>query len=272
MFNARDLLGRLTESGLAKSIEQRVNHALGPSGLGGTGNPLGDVFAQVRDSVGKGGGLSDIAGRAEGLFGKAKGAVQSGNPLAIGGLAALAGAVLGGGGSAVRGAVGGGVLALLGSLAYSALSKDKAQAGEPAEAPLGLREPETAEEERALEHNASLIIRAMINAAKADGEIDATERSRIVGKLDETGASDEERAYVEAEMQKPLDTDGLAKAVGERADLAVQVYAASLLAIDVDTKAEEDYLHALASALHLDAGTVRQVHDALGVKVGSTVA
>lgn len=266
MLDARDLLGRLLQSDLAKSARDRVGHAMGPSGLAGGGNPLSDVFSQVTGAFGQSGGIGGIAKRAEGLFDKAKGEVKSGNPLAIGGLAALAGAVLGGR-NAVRGAVGGGVLALLGSLAYSALSKrgggeTAPDAGEP---PLGLREPQNAAEEKALEHNASLIVRAMINAAKADGEIDATERGRILGKLDETGAGDEERAFVEAEMQKPIDTDGLAAAVGARADLAVQVYAASLLAIDVDTQAEEDYLAGLATALGLDEATVHQVHDALGV-------
>jgi uncharacterized membrane protein YebE (DUF533 family) len=49
--------------------------------------------------------------------------VQQNNPLAIGGLGALAGAMLGGG----KGAVGGGLMAVLGSLAYSALQRANQQ-------------------------------------------------------------------------------------------------------------------------------------------------
>ena len=266
MFNARDLLGKLMNSGIASSMDSRIGHAMGPSGLGGGNSPLADIFSQISGAMGQGGGLSDIAGRAGEMFGQAKGAVKEGNPLAIGGLAALAGAALGGG----RGAVGGGLLALLGSLAYSALNKGAGQEGAAdvtaKDAPLGLREPQSADEEKTLDHHATLIIRAMISAAKADGEIDQTERSRILGKLDETGATDEERRFVEAEMQKPRDIAALATDAIRSADVAVQVYAASLLAIDVDSKAEEDYLLQLAAQLNLDATTCRQIHDALGVK------
>ncbi len=274
MFNARDLLGRLMDAEMAKSIDSRVGHAMGPSGLGGSNNPLAEIFSQISGSFGQGGGqlggLSDISGRAEDLLGQAKGAVKGGNPLAIGGLAALAGAALGGGKGAVRGALGGGLLALLGSLAYSSMKKgaEAQQAAEldTAEAPLGLREPQSPEEEKQLESNARLIIRAMINAAKADGEIDQNERSRILAKLDEVGASDEERDFVEEEMNKPRDIAALASDAIRSPDVAVQVYAASLLTIDVDTQAEEDYLLQLAAQLNLDATTCRQIHDALGVK------
>jgi uncharacterized membrane protein YebE (DUF533 family) len=264
MFNARDLLGKLMDAGMGKSVDSRVGHAMGPSGLGGSGGPLADLFSQISGSFGQNPGLSDFAGRAEDLLGQATGAVKSGNPLAIGGLAALAGAALGGRG----GAVGGGLLALLGSLAYSAMNKGKAAAesANTAEPPLGLREPQSPEEEKALESNASLVIRAMINAAKADGEIDQNERSRILGKLDEVGASDEERRFVEGELKKPRDIAAIATDAIRSPDLAVQVYAASLLAIDVDTQAEEDYLLQLAAQLNLDATTCRQIHDALGVK------
>ena len=56
---------------------------------------------------------------------------SSGNPLAVGGLGALAGALLGGGGGAVKGAMGGGVLALLGGIAMSALKNYQAGAAAP---------------------------------------------------------------------------------------------------------------------------------------------
>ena len=48
-------------------------------------------------------------------------------------------------------------------------------------------------------------------------------------------------------------------------ELAVQVYAASLLAIEVDTAAERAYLRDLAARLGLDASAVARVHQALGV-------
>jgi uncharacterized membrane protein YebE (DUF533 family) len=45
---------------------------------------------------------------------------------------------------------------------------------------------------------------------------------------------------------------------------AAEVYAASLLAIDVDSEAERAYLRNLAAALRLDAGVVSFLHRTTG--------
>lgn len=112
----------------------------------------------------------------------------------------------------------------------------------------------------AMEENARLMIRAMIQAAKADGEIDAGERARIMEHLGEV--SDEERAFVEAELAAPVDLHGLAADTGEQAK--AQVYAMSLMAVRVDTEKEVDYLDGLASALGLSDATRARVHEAMG--------
>ncbi len=104
----------------------------------------------------------------------------------------------------------------------------------------------------------------MINAAKADGKIDGAEMQRIVGKLKKDGISEEERAFLEAELNKPLDIDGLVSQV-KSPEVAVQVYAASLLAIEVDTAGEKDYMRRLAQGLGLNQQTVDNVHELLGV-------
>lgn len=107
------------------------------------------------------------------------------------------------------------------------------------------------------------LIRAMIAAAKADGAIDPGERHRILERLGD--ASPEERAFVEAEMAKPLDLDELLAAIpGPQA--AAEVYTVSLLAIDLDTQAEADYLKELAWRLNLSRDTVAQLHRQLGVR------
>lgn len=103
----------------------------------------------------------------------------------------------------------------------------------------------------ALEENARLMIRAMIQAAKADGEIDADERAKIMDHLKD--ASDEEIAFVEAELSAPVDVMALANAAGDGAK--AQVYAAARMAIKVDNPQENAYLNQLATALGLDAGT-----------------
>ena len=268
MFNARDLLGQLMQSGMTGSTSNRVDHALGSRGLGRPGNPIGDMLRNLQGG-GQSPGFGGLAEAAQGMFGQAQDSVRGGNPLAIGGLAALAGAVLGGGGGAMKGALGGGALALLGSIAMSALkSQQGGAAPDPEaiakEAPLGLREPQTPAEEAELEHTAHLILRAMINAAKADGQIDGGEMQRIGGRLEDAGADQEARDFVIAELQKPLDLESLTREAHGPA-VAAEVYAASLLAIEVDTAAERDYLRRLASRLGLDDATVQRIHQMMDV-------
>ena len=79
----------------------------------------------------------------------------------------------------------------------------------------------------------------------------------------EAGADAESKNLLVEEMRGPPDTDALARDA-RTPELAAKVYAASLLAIDVDTQAERDYLQRLASALRLDADTVRRLHFAVG--------
>src|SRR5262245_60330710 len=107
-------------------------------------------------------------------------------------------------GVAILGVLGGGAMALLGSLALEALrgvshqSTDDTSAAVPAALPLGLRTPANTAEENALESNAMVILQAMINAAKADGQIDADEQQHILGKLEEVGADTAVQEFVRA--------------------------------------------------------------------------
>jgi uncharacterized membrane protein YebE (DUF533 family) len=102
---------------------------------------------------------------------------------------------------------------------------------------------------------ARLLVRAMIAAANADMNIDADERARILAKLEEAGAGPEERALVEREMNAPMSIDDLAGEVSGP-DVAAQVYAAALAAIDVDKATERRFLQALAERLGIDAEIV----------------
>lgn len=112
----------------------------------------------------------------------------------------------------------------------------------------------------AAEDNAKLMIRAMIMAAKSDGEIDAEERTKILDHL--TDASQEEIDFVQAELDAPVDPVALAKDATE--DTKGKIYAAALMAISVDTAAEQNFLKALAAALQLDAVQQTEIHQAMG--------
>jgi uncharacterized membrane protein YebE (DUF533 family) len=186
--------------------------------------------------------------------------------LAVGGLGALAGALMGsrrGLGGAIRGGIGGGALAMLGLMAFQALKKGGTFQGQSAPTPY--REPRTDAEREELERHSELILKAMVNAAKADGRIDESEMSRIIGKVQEAGAGQAELDFLKAEMARPMDTDGLVTAAKGNPQLAAQLYAASLLAIEVDTPAEEDYLAQLAASLDLAPEVIRQLHQSAGL-------
>lgn len=113
----------------------------------------------------------------------------------------------------------------------------------------------------AAENNAKLMIRAMIQAAKADGEIDKDEQKTILAALKD--APKEEIDFVKAELTKPVDVMSLAQDATEATK--AQVYATSLMAIRVDNPNEVGYLRQLATALGMDDGARDKVHAAMGV-------
>ena len=100
--------------------------------------------------------------------------------------------------------------------------------------------------------HAMLLIRAMIAAANADGEIAPDERERITAKLDQAGAGAEERAVLERELASPRSVDQIVREVHDQ-ETAEQVYLASRIAMNPDTAAERAYLEFLAARLELPA-------------------
>lgn len=196
------------------------------------------------------------------------GSLLGGKNANIGGIGALAGSLLGGGTGAMKGAVGGGALAMLGSLAFKAYQNSQQQGSEqPMDSKTqlvsGMREPESAEEEKEVQEMTTLMLKAMINAAKADGKIDDDEMNKIVGKAKEDGMSDEEQNFIMEEINKPMDTQGLIAAV-TNPQVGAQIYTASLLAIEVDTDEERAYLKELAAGLGLNENIVTYLHSSVG--------
>jgi uncharacterized membrane protein YebE (DUF533 family) len=224
------------------------------------GNLLGSMLSS---------GFSQSSGSRMGSMLNQAGRLVGGNQnLAVGGLGALAGALMGsrrGLGGVISGGVGGGAVAMLGLMAYNALKNSGHFQGQGA--PQAYREPRTDAERAELEQHSELILKAMINAAKADGRIDESEMSRILGKVQEDGSDKAELDFLRAEMARPMDTSGLVAAAKGKPEVAAEVYAASLLAIEVDTQTERDYLAQLATELELPAGVAEQLHQSAGVQV-----
>jgi uncharacterized membrane protein YebE (DUF533 family) len=103
------------------------------------------------------------------------------------------------------------------------------------------------------------LLRAMIAAAKSDGHIDAKEQAAVFAEMDKLPLSADDKAFVMDELRRPLDVDAVAS--GARTpEEAASIYAASLLAIDVDNASERAYLALLAARLNLDGALVKHLH------------
>lgn len=113
------------------------------------------------------------------------------------------------------------------------------------------------------EEAAGLMLRAMIQAAKSDGGIDAEEKQKILETVGED-ADEESLAFVKKQLAAKVDPKALARDTPDAQKM--QVYSMSLMSIRVDTEAEAKYLDELASELGLDQQTVNMLHLQMGVQ------
>jgi uncharacterized membrane protein YebE (DUF533 family) len=215
------------------------------------------------------GGLGDIAGGLAGSLGNVLGGSMGG----IGG-----GAVAGGLAALLMGSKSGrkmagtalqlGGMAVVGAIAYKAYrdwqgGKSVTQSTIPA-GPASLQQPpadtpfspQSESEQQSLSRH---LLRAMIAAAKSDGHIDAKEQAAIFAEMHKLPLDTDDKAFVMDELRKPLDVDAVARAAGTPEE-AASIYAASLLAIDIDNPSERAYLGLLAARLNLDDALVRHLH------------
>jgi uncharacterized membrane protein YebE (DUF533 family) len=107
---------------------------------------------------------------------------------------------------------------------------------------------------------ATLLIRAMINAAKSDGSFDQNEQQAIIGKLG--NVTQEEIDFIRNEFARPLDVRAFANDIPR--GMEHQVYALSLSAINLDQQSEANYLGQLAQALRIAPEEANAIHKELG--------
>ncbi|MGB0722176.1 MAG: tellurite resistance TerB family protein [Gammaproteobacteria bacterium] len=105
----------------------------------------------------------------------------------------------------------------------------------------------------------AVLVSAMIAAAKADGHIDGPEQQAIFNKINELNLDNEQKAFLFDQLNRPLDIDTLV-AAAKGPEQAIEIYVASVLAIDPDTPAEQAYLAMLAARLSLEPGLVEEIH------------
>jgi len=241
-----DILGSLIGGGAAKTT---------------TGGNMGDLLSGLlgggQQQQTQGGGMGDLLGSLLGGTQQRQAPAQTNS----GGMGDLLGNLLGGGSQNSSGLGGAGGL---GGLLGGALTKyvQSQNAGVPTHdhsncdhLPIGI-EPKQATDQ------ATLIIRAMINAAKSDGHIDKAEQEKVITKLGDITKA--EADFIRAEFNAPLDVNEFVRSIPR--GMEQQVYAVSLMAIDLDTNKEAHYLAELAKGLGISTALANDIHDQLGVR------
>ena len=215
------------------------------SGSNVLGSVIGALAGGQSASAPSGGGLGDLIG---GMLG---GGQQSSGG---GGMGDLLGGLLGGSSQSS----GGGLGDLFGMAMNQFGAAQQGNAQQVRDAARG-RMPAGADYAQ-MERRAELLVEAMINAAKADGRVDAEEQQKIVDRLGEV--SRDELEFVRRELAGPLDVQGFIGRVPR--GMERDVYAVSLMAIDLDSNPEAQYLHQLAQGVGLSADACNEIHEALG--------
>lgn len=207
-----------------------LDQFLGPQAGGASGGifdkagQLGDI---ARNNPWK------TAGIAAALLGTKTGRKLAGNVATVGGIAAIAG---------------------LGYMAYknyqSGQAPQTAAQSEPELLPPPADSPFNPQSPALTNDFALTLVRAMIAAARADGHIDASERANIMDKVHAVDLGSEAEMFIARELANPVDIDELVAAARTEEE-KVELYTATRLTIDPDTRAERGYLDMLAGRLGL---------------------
>ncbi len=175
-----------------------------------------------------------------------------------GGLGGMLGGLMGGnkGTSSSTQGQGGGMGDLLGNLTGNKSSGNDNGLGDLLSSALAGKkiDPTPTQEEQA-----KIILKAMINAAKADGNIDEAEQAKIVEHIGEV--TPEEIAFVKAEMDAPLDLQGV---ISSARGIEGEVYLTSLMTINLDSQEEAHYLDQLAKGLGISQQAANDFHEKMG--------
>ncbi len=257
-----NVLGGMLGGGQGAQSQGQQTTGQASGGLGGLGGLLdqlagGAQNSQAQSAGASTGGLGDLLGSLAGAATGGRSTSQAGQ---AGGLGDLLGGLLGAaGGAGAAGGLGGLLGALTGGAGGtpsndqslgSVLNSSFNNQGEPDVEP-------TPHQNAA----AAVMLAAMIQAAKSDGKIQQEEKDKLLSNLKD--ASAEEMAFVQAQLAAPVSIPTLVAHVPN--GLQSQVYTMSVMAIDLDSQAEAQYLNDLAKAMGLDPQSVNQIHAQLGV-------
>ncbi len=271
--------GRPPSSGLPGNTGGGLGGPDGVGGLSGGNRSSSGNLNIPRNTSQSGAASGGLGGLLEGLtkggLGQQSGGQSTGSSGR--GLADILGSVLGG---ATAGKGGGGLGDLLESLGGGARSSTRSQPTQPSVNQGSCEQPQqpastgslgdllnqafggkVAEPKPDQNAQAEIMLRGMLNAAKSDGKFDQNEQQKVMEHLGDI--SQEERAFVQNEMSKPLDVDAFVKSIPR--GLEQQVYVMSLLGIELDSQAEAQYLDKLARGLGIQPQQANGIHQQIGV-------
>jgi len=157
-----------------------------------------------------------------------------------------------------------GGLAALGGLAYKSFTQWQAEQGQAEVAHTGT--PVDKLEGGAADDRATLLVRAMILASRVDGHIDATERQKILQRINELNLGSDAEGFLQSEIDKPVDPAALASSV-DTIDAAIELYLVSAMVIDEQQPEEKQYLDRLARSLQLSPSLVSTLESNLRKEV-----
>lgn len=181
----------------------------------------------------------------------------------------MLGSLLSGNSNALSKLGGGAALATLAYKAYQNYTQNQGLSGDllkDAQSLLqGFTNPQAASATENNPHSndhAKALLIAIINAAKADGELDGQEQKNISEEVQKFATDPETLAWVKAEIAKPIDIEALAQ-YAHNPQMATEIYMTSVLACGVPNEQEQRYLESLKNALNITDGLKQSIEETL---------
>ena len=245
-----DILGSLLGGGQMTAGNGTTPSRAAPGGAGGLGDILGAILGGSQTAGGDAGGAESYRGapgsqRMPADPGSTTGSLQQQAEMPQK--------------SGMNDLIRYGGIAVIGALAYQALKRYQGQqgsaqeqvAGQKASAAPMMPPPDSGFHPGHAPADADalseVLVKAMVGATQADGVIDEDEQQRLAGRLDQLGVSSDDRRAVVQQLRTPVDPREIVDAATSP-EVGLQIYAASVLAVAVDTSAERSYLDGLAKA------------------------
>ncbi len=167
-------------------------------------------------------------------------------------------------GNILEGLIKGGGLAAVASVAFNAIKNFQNQ-DESANKKMDL----TDLGQTGSDHNgdfALTLVRAMIQAAKADGHVDDKERKLIGNKINESGIDQKTAEFLMEELEKPVDIDALLSNVNTD-EQKTEIYVASRMTLDPNKPKNREYLNNLLAKLNLPDSLKQHIENAIKEQV-----